>query len=97
MTTQQQVLDHGIFGFAVALPETPQVCSFAKIIPLTDDAEITAITWPTRPIDANVDYHGDNGILNLPLVKGAIYPIAGTSITMAAGAKAMLILREALA
>ena len=81
MTTQDKILDHGIYGFAIALPGEAKVCKFVKVIPLTEDAVIDAITFPEHPLEAGIPYHGDDEIIGVPLPRGAVLPIAGTSIT----------------
>ena len=88
MISNQDILNHGTKGYAVALQGVEKTVSFCKLIPLTADAVIGGITHV-----ASVDhyaYEGDEDLIGLPLTKGVAYPLFGTSVTMSTGS-AMLI------
>ena len=89
MTTAEQSLNHGISGFAVALEGVAKTASFSKLIPLTDNAVIGAITHPAS-LEGGTTYSGDADLIGVALTKGVCYPVAGTTVTMSTG-KAMLI------
>ena len=89
MHNLETTLNHAAKGFAIALEGVQKTVNFCKLIPLTDDAVIGAVTHPTDAV-YGLTYTGDSGIVGKALKAGVAYPIFGTAVTMSTG-NAMLI------
>lgn len=83
MTTQEKILDHGIKGFTIVADTSPVTLRFCKIIPLTDDVVVDAITFPESVDD--VLYTGDFALEGVTLPQGVALAVFGTALTLTSG------------